>query len=315
MGRPLRHLPPGTVFEFTTRTIQSRYLLRPSESVNEILIGILGRALAAYPAVRLHAIAVLSNHTQGLASSSDGESLSAFIGYLKSNIARKLGKRVRWRGAFWSRRTRLIPVLDAAALVARLKYILSQGVKEGLVPHPVLWPGVHCARSLMTGEPLCGTWFNETMQWFARREGQDVSPRDFGTPMMVRFAPLPCWADLPIEEQQRRVRELVEEIVRENDIPGRHFLGVQKILEQDPHDFPEKTAKSPAPPCHASSKEQWKAYKDFLRQVVALYETVSSRFRRGLARLEEFPAYCYPPRLPFRHEGPVYRFEPASPVA
>ena len=167
----------------------------------------------------------------------------------------------------------------------------------------------------MTGEPLRGTWFDDTQRWFAIRAGEDVGPRDFGTPMELTFAPLPCWEQLPVEEQRARVRALVDEIVTENDVPGRSFLGVEKILAQDPHDSPEHTKRSKAPPCHASSKEQWKAYKDFLKELLALYEVVSSRFRRGLATLEEFPAYCYPPRQLFRREGPVLLFDAAAMTA
>lgn len=96
----------------------------------------------------------------------------------------------------------------------------------------------------------------------------------------MTFAPLPCWDQLGV-----------------------------KILAQDPHDFPEHTKRSKALPCHASSEAQWKAYKGFLKELVALYETVSSRFRRGLASLEEFPAFCYPPRLPFRRESPASPFQ------
>ena len=300
------------MYEFTARTVQSRFLLRPSDSTNEIIVGVIAVALAKYPDVRLHAFAALSNHMQGLVSSDDGESLSRFIGYLKSNIARKVGRKVRFREKFWGRRARLIPVLDELAQVVRLKYILSQSVQEGLVPRPELWPGVHCVLALTRGIPLRGAWFNWTQQWFAQRaagEDERVDPRACATPMELTFSPLPCWAHLPIEEQQQRAQALVDEIVSENDVPGRSWLGVEKILSQDPHAFPESTKKSPAPVCHTSSKETWKAYKDFLKRLVSLYESVSSLFRKGAATLDEFPAYCFPPRHRFCRIGLLVLFD------
>ena len=293
------------------KTAQSRFLLVPSRKVNEIIVGVIGRGLQQFPAVRLYAISVPSNHVQGLASSDDGESLSAFLGYFKSNVARKVNRVRKRRDALWGRRTALIPVLDEAAQVARLSYILSQGVKEGLVRRPELWPGVHCARSLMTGEPMRGTWFDQTSEWFARRAGHEVGPRDFATPMEVTFDPLPCWADLPPEERRRRVRELVEDIVRTNAIPGRKFLGVEKILAQDPEDSPARVAKSPMPPCHSSTLERWKQYKDFVRELVSIYESVSARFREGLATIHEFPSFCFPPRMPFQSGGRLLLFATA----
>lgn len=308
LNRPLRHFPPDSIVEFTTRTVQSRLLLRPSESLNEIVIGVVGRALEEFPGVKLHAIAVLSNHIQGIASAKDGASLAGFMGFLKGNIARKVGRIVNWREKFWGRRYRSIPILDAESQVGRLKYILSQGVQEGLVPRPELWPGVHCARALMTGEPLRGTWFNQTDAYFARRAGDEPGPRDFATAYEITLAPLPCWEELSQEERQNAARVLVEEIVQENDIPGRSWLGVEKILAQDPHGFPNHTDHSPAPICHAATQERWKRYKDFYRELVHVYEGISRLFRKGLAKLEDLPAHCFPPPLPWRSTGPCYLF-------
>lgn len=44
MARDLRYVPPGSLVEVTCRTIQGRFLLRPSRELNEIVYGILGRA-------------------------------------------------------------------------------------------------------------------------------------------------------------------------------------------------------------------------------------------------------------------------------
>ena len=63
--RPLRYIPAGSVVEVTTRTIQGRLLLRPSRQVNDIILGVFGRALALYD-VKLMALAVLSNHMHAL---------------------------------------------------------------------------------------------------------------------------------------------------------------------------------------------------------------------------------------------------------
>ncbi len=60
MARPLRYVEPGQVVEVTTRTIQSRFLLRPSVELNAALLAVLGRALAHHK-VALHGFAVLSN--------------------------------------------------------------------------------------------------------------------------------------------------------------------------------------------------------------------------------------------------------------
>jgi len=51
MSRPLRFIPgKKTLVEVTTRTVHSRLLLRPSNELNEIVFGILGRAQELYGA-------------------------------------------------------------------------------------------------------------------------------------------------------------------------------------------------------------------------------------------------------------------------
>src|SRR5512133_3874818 len=44
MARPLRCVPPHSMVEVTTLTIQGRLLLRPSPELTEIVLGIIGKA-------------------------------------------------------------------------------------------------------------------------------------------------------------------------------------------------------------------------------------------------------------------------------
>ena len=63
MGRRLRYLPPegSSLVEVTCRTVQGRFLLTPSNELNEIILGALGRAQELYP-VGICAFAFASNH-------------------------------------------------------------------------------------------------------------------------------------------------------------------------------------------------------------------------------------------------------------
>ncbi|NJL29338.1 MAG: hypothetical protein HC897_16355 [Thermoanaerobaculia bacterium] len=50
MARKNRFIPQGgALVEVTCRTIQSRYLLTPSQELNEIIVGILARAQRRHP--------------------------------------------------------------------------------------------------------------------------------------------------------------------------------------------------------------------------------------------------------------------------
>ncbi len=69
--RPLRYIPPGSVVEVTSRTIQGRLLLRPSPEVNDIILGVIGRGQVTIEC-RESVDEVLSQHVRGLASISRG---------------------------------------------------------------------------------------------------------------------------------------------------------------------------------------------------------------------------------------------------
>jgi REP element-mobilizing transposase RayT len=155
---------PGTYF--------GRFLLRPGPLVNEIVVGVLGRAQRKYP-IHVCGYILASNHLHLLLDVVDAHQLSRFMRYVNSNLARKVGRLVGWHDRIWSRRYQAIVVSpEDAAQVERLRYILSHGVKENLVERVEQWPGVHCARSLLTGEPAEGYWFDQTQEYAARRRGE-----------------------------------------------------------------------------------------------------------------------------------------------
>src|SRR3990170_2025694 len=95
-SRPLRVVPPGSMWEITLRTMQSRLLMPPTPACCDRILGILGRALEHHPGIALHAFVFLNNHYHMLLTAKDGESLANFMCFVNSNIARKIGKLVGW---------------------------------------------------------------------------------------------------------------------------------------------------------------------------------------------------------------------------
>src|SRR5205809_109941 len=68
MARPLRFLTPdAALVEVTLRTVHGRLLLRPSRGANDLVAGVIGRAQRKY-AMKIHGLAVLSNHVHLLLS-------------------------------------------------------------------------------------------------------------------------------------------------------------------------------------------------------------------------------------------------------
>jgi hypothetical protein len=223
--------------------------------------------------------------------------------YVNSNLARKVGRLVGWRDKIWSRRYQAIVVSpEDAAQIERLRYILSHGVKENLVEAVNQWPGVHCAKSLLTGEPAEGYWFDQTQEYAARRRGQKFDRLRYATREILVLSPLPCWKHLSEEVRRRLVVEMIADIEAEAALrrkrSGSQVLGAAAVLGQHPFDRPARPKKSPAPLFHAASKsvrqELWAAYAWF----VAAFREASAKFRAG-DRMVRFPAGSFPPALPF----------------
>ena len=289
--------------EITCRTVQARFLLTPSIALNEIILGVLGRAQRLYP-VDICAYVFLSNHFHLLLKVHDAQQLANFMGYFNSNLAREVARHTGWTDKIWARRYQAIPIsAEEGAQVARLMYVLAHGTKEGLVEKPEEWPGVHCVRPLLAGEPeVEGIWFDRTREYNARLRGETFERRKYTNVETVTLSPLPCWQHLTPEEYRARVANLVhviEQQAREaREATGIRPLGVKAILTQKPQDRPARPKKSPAPLFHAFTKKTRKALWEAYGWFVAVFREAAEKLRSG-DRTARFPIGSFPPHLPF----------------
>ena len=112
----------------------------------------------------------------------DAQQLSRFMAYFNGNLAREVARLTGWKDKVWSRRYESILVTEEdAAQVDRLRYLLENSCKEGLVDSPIHWPGVHCAKALITGDRVEGTWFDRKLEYNARLQGKEPGPREFAS--------------------------------------------------------------------------------------------------------------------------------------
>ncbi len=303
MSRHLRFIPEGgALVEVTCRAIQGRLLLRPSPQLNEIILGVLGRAQRLYP-LEIVAYVLASNHYHLVLRTETAKQLSDFMWYFNGNLAKELARETGWEDKVWSRRYQAILISEEEeAQVARLKYVLGNGVKENLVARAEEWPGVHCVTPLLTGGPVAGTWFDRTLEYTAWLRGKELAPGESASPETVHLSQLPCWAGLAPEVYRSRIADLVQEIEEaaaaareESRIPP---LGAKAILAQQPETRPKKIKKSPAPFCHALRKQVRKALWEAYGMFFAAYRVAAEKLKEG-DWTAVFPPGSFPPRLPF----------------
>lgn len=281
--------------------MQSRLLLRPSPELRKRVLGVLGRA-QRQTGIEIHAFVFASNHYHLLVSPETPVQLVRFMNQIQSNLAREAGDLHDWSERFWSGRYRDIPVSDEPeAQIARLRYCLAHGVKEGLVARCRDWPGTSCVRALTDGEPLEGTWYDRTAFYEARRRDPRARLEDFATTETVKLSPLPCWRHLDADEIRRRVRELIQQIDeaahRHRLATGEGVAGVHVIRNRRPHDRPENTKRGPAPRFHTATREAWRALREAVQLFAEDFRYAAELLRRGHPA-PEFPPGAFPPNLP-----------------
>src|SRR5258708_2060618 len=190
---------------------------------------------------------------------------------------------------------------EDAAQIERLRYVLSQSVKENLVEHLLQWPGVHCVEALLEGKSLTGHWFNRTQEFVARLRRENFGRMRYATVETVTLSPIPCWAHLSPELYRARIAAMVESIegeaasARERD--GSSVVGVTAILACDPQHRPGSLAR-PAPRVHAATKAARKAFYEIYAAFVSVFREASDRLKLG-DRSAPFPVGSFPPALPF----------------
>ena len=305
---PDRHGHPIAVVEVTTRTVQGRFLLKPTQENTSLILGVLGRAQHRYD-FDLFGYAFLSNHYSLLLGVRSPEHLAAILCYINSNIARELGRTENsdWKEKFWGRRSRCILVLTDDDLRSRLRYLLANSTKEHLVKRPDRWPGAHCARPLCTGQQDTGAWVDRTELRRLRHiadKGRRVSQADATTYYPVRLSVLPCWAQLDASEQRRAVRQMCREIsdqaAAERQASGGAVQGIKRLLRYSPHHKPESLSSSPAPHVHCMDQALRSWFLQAYRRFVAAYQEAHSALVSGLCAFR-FPEGGPPPtRLALR---------------
>ena len=192
---------------------------------------------------------------------------------------------------FWSRRGSVIAVVDDAAQIARLRYILAQGPKAGLVASPADWPGA-CSTPALLGDMKVPAVY--TALDARRRNALRHAPRpdaDLAQDVAITLTPLPVFADLDADARRARHAALVVDIITEH--AGVRVMGVKRLVAQDPDACPASFHRTDAPRCHAISSTIRKRFLAAYDAFRSLYKAASARLRdrKDADRLEVMKQY------------------------
>lgn len=312
--RKLRYCPGPTLFEVTCRTLQGRFLFKPTPAFNREVRGVLGRGLKLY-AVQLHAYVMMSNHYHMILTAPNQQTLSRFLGHFHSGVARVVDRvNPDWSGKVWGKRSNQIAIsAEPEAQIARLRYVLSHGCKERLVASPRRWPGISSTLQLLGAGPSIGTWRDRGALSDARnnRSGP-IDPTEFDRAYPIALERLPCWREYDSDAHKQLVEETISGIENEFAVhqseEGESTGRLNRVFTADSRACRPKPARRSLPFVHAASRltRQFMraTYVTFLRA----YREAASRLARGEQQVV-FPFGCIPPRPPPHawQASPVFR--------
>jgi REP element-mobilizing transposase RayT len=293
MGRKIRHLlEPDCLVEITCRVIQRRFLLRPTPKLNAIIRGALARAQTSH-GMKICGFVYLSNHCHLLLRPQSTQQMADFMRDLNYKISKEVGRLHGWEGPLWPRPYTDVQVSgEPEAQISALRYLLSQGCKEGLVASPKHWPGATSTKALLSGEALPGVWIDRSAQYRAWERNQPHPDERFTSTQELELSPIPCWEHLLPHQYQASVRTIVREI--EQGMEGVQVLGRRAICAQNPHGAPNSTPRrTPAPRFRACEPQMRRALEWSYRLFLIAYRQASEALREG--RPVAFPDGCFAP--------------------
>jgi len=304
MGRPLRRHAPDTYYLVTTRCHQARFFLRPESALNKSVLEWLARVQRQYPDVHIHAVCVMSNHLHILLHDACGE-LASWASYFFGNLARAVNQVRERRGVVFERRYAAEPVLDDAALLDRLVYVVTNPAKAGLCEEARQWPGVALWETGEEPERREVSWIDRGPYRRARHRAKTrgeapPDPEGFRISGTLVLHPLGgCRVGEAIEARER-------ELATERERSGRVAMTRDEVLAQDWHAAPQRAKRSPRPACHTSERSLRQAFLEGFREFVEVFRQASAQWRAGCLNAV-FPPWSYPPSCP------LVRFADACP--
>jgi hypothetical protein len=305
MGRPLRRHAPQTFYLVTIRCFRAQFLCRPDAHLNQAVLEWLARAQQRFPGVRLFAVCVMSNHLHLLVLDRHGE-LAPWTSYFFGNLAKAIN-RIRGRsGPVFERRHSAEPILDQAALLDRLLYILNNPAKANLCAHGDDWPGIRLwARS---GEPerLEVSWIHRGAYARARRRSERRGERRPSSKDFRVRAPLILDSLAPEDEDaaqhahdiHAQMAERERALAKERARAGRPAMTRAQVLAQSWQSAPRHPKRSPRPLCHSSDRSLRRAFREAWEEFVGAYHAASALWSQGARSGVAFPLWCYPPGGP-----------------
>ncbi|MBX3246510.1 MAG: hypothetical protein KF901_04940 [Myxococcales bacterium] len=227
-------------------------------------------AALGLPAVEIFAVVVMSNHIH-LVVRARGKNLAAFMSYFLARVAQSVNLLLGRTGPVFPRRYDAQPILDEAAVAARVRYVLENPKKAGLVRSFDEWPGFLAVAGLHDDDELTTTFFDRTA-WQRAKRPVDRAP--FWRTRTLTLSRLPGMESVATRAYLATLKAWCD------SPPAPQCLGVGGVLDTDVHQRPKQPKRSYRPYAFGT-REQIDAHRRETLLRYTAYDEARDRLARG----------------------------------
>lgn len=276
-----RRVVPNTTYLVTRRCVGRRFLLRPDAALNQLFLYCLALGAQRY-GIAVHGLSVMSNHYHLTLTDVRGV-LPDFMGWLNSQLAKRIKRLRRWDEVVWEPNVpySAVELMGEAEVLDKVAYTLLNPVSAGLVQQPEDWPGVvSTLRTLQRGR----------VQVERPKVGfKDNVPRS----LTLSLAPPPCFGDHSqyLSALRALVGSRLKVLQEQGARQGRRVLGRRAVRKTAVTARPTtaKTRFGRSPTFSALTQQAWRQAVKRLRGFRAAYRHAYEAWRSGSPDVE-FPA-------------------------
>lgn len=235
--------------------------------------------------IRVHVVCALSNHFHAVVTDPEAR-LPKFKQLLDSLVARALNASLGRVEAFWSPSSySAVTLIEPRDIIAKAAYVLANPVAAGLVRSGREWPGVWSAPEAIGGPPIR----IERPARFFRKDGP------LPASVELELTPPPGFESATEFREQlvEALAELERGEVLKAESEGRKFLGVKRVLAQNPRSRPVSAEPLRGLNPRIACQDKWKRIEALGRLVAFLraYREAYRKLREGVRVV--FPAGTY----------------------
>jgi putative transposase len=272
-----------------------------SDSIPNILGSWLARGVERF-GIDLYGFVWMSNHVH-LLIKAPHDNFAEFMGYLNGQTATNVNRFLGRKNQLWSRRYAAARVLDEAAALERLAYLLANPQNAGIADNIEDWPGLSSAAFLLEHREQRFLCFDRTA-WHKNGRPKDIAP--FLSTVKLEHKLLPQLATLDKNELQLKLRESIRQKLRSATDSSvkevdpfhsiRRRLQARTVIPTDRPSAPPK--RSPQPLCHTTKPSLYKLYREWYRAFCIAYKKSSYQYMQGNTNIDFPPGAFAPSKYP-----------------